>query len=56
MLISHIGIMPLKDTEYTKGKCAFKAIQYMSAGLPVIISPVGLNNEVINHGESGFCI
>jgi len=54
MLISHIGIMPLKDTEYTRGKCAFKAIQYMSAGLPVIISPVGLNNEVINHGESGF--
>lgn len=49
-----IGIMPLKDSEWEKGKCAYKLIQYMGCGLPVIASPVGMNNEVVIEGENGF--
>lgn len=45
---SHFGIMPLNDNEFTRGKGGFKLIQYMSAALPVIASPVGYNNEIIN--------
>lgn len=46
---SHIGIMPLIDSEFAKGKGAFKLIQYLSAGLPVLGSAVGYNKEVITH-------
>lgn len=49
-----IGIMPLFDTPWEKGKCAFKLIQYMSLGKPVVASPVGANNDVVIHGKSGF--
>ena len=45
---SHIGIMPLLPTEYSLGKGGFKLIQYMAAGLPVIGSSVGFNNEIID--------
>jgi glycosyltransferase involved in cell wall biosynthesis len=51
---SDIGIMPLDDSEYSKGKCAFKLLQYMAAGLPCVASPVGANKEVIDNGETGF--
>ncbi|WP_062266292.1 glycosyltransferase [Endozoicomonas arenosclerae] len=44
---SDIGIMPLANQDYEKGKCSFKLIQYMSAGLPVIASPVGMNQQVV---------
>ena len=44
---AHIGIMPLQDSTFTRGKGAFKIIQYMSIGLPVIASAVGYNNEVV---------
>lgn len=45
---AHIGIMPLQDTSFTRGKGAFKLIQYMSIGLPVLASAVGYNNDVVN--------
>ncbi len=49
-----VGLMPLDDTEWTSGKCAFKAIQYMAAGIPPIASCVGANIELINSDENGF--
>lgn len=44
---AHIGIMPLIDNEFSRGKGGFKLIQYMAAGLPVVASPVGINNEIV---------
>lgn len=46
---SHIGIMPLEKNNITEGKCAFKAVQSIGMGLPVIISNVGMNSKVINN-------
>ena len=53
---AHIGIAPMIDNQYTRGKCALKIIQYMAAGLPVISSSVGANSEVIVDGETGFLV
>jgi len=49
-----VGIMPLPDTAWERGKCGFKLIQYMAAGLPVIASPVGANSAIVEHGVNGF--
>lgn len=49
-----IGIMPLPDDEWTRGKGGFKAIQYMGVGLPVVASPVGINASIIADGVSGY--
>ncbi len=49
-----IGLAPLPDNNFTKGKCGFKILQYQSAGLPVIASPVGMNTELIEDGKTGL--
>lgn len=49
-----IGIMPLADTLWEKGKCAYKLLQIMAAGRPVVASPVGANCTVVQHGVNGF--
>lgn len=49
-----VGIMPLTDTVWSRGKCAYKLIQYMAVGLPVVASPVGMNREVVQNGVNGF--
>lgn len=49
-----IGIMPLEDSPWEKGKCSYKLIQYMGCGLPVVASPVGMNNEVVEENKNGF--
>jgi glycosyltransferase involved in cell wall biosynthesis len=51
-----VGLMPLRDDDWSRGKCAFKALQYMSTGLPAIVSNVGMNADLIRHGENGFLV
>ena len=54
LLEADIGIAPMVDDPWTRGKCALKVIQYMACGLPVISSDCGANREVIQEGETGF--
>lgn len=49
-----VGIMPLKDSPWERGKCGYKLIQYMACGLPVVASPVGANVQIVRDGETGF--
>lgn len=51
-----VGIMPLDDNPWTKGKCGFKLIQYMASEIPVLASSVGENKYIVNHGQNGFLI
>jgi len=49
-----IGIMPLEDSPWARGKCSFKMLQYLATGLPVVVSPVGMNAEILTLGELGI--
>ena len=54
LLNFHIGLMPLYDDEVSRGKCGFKAIQYMSLGIPAVVSPVGVNSQIVDDQINGF--
>ena len=49
-----IGIMPLEDDEWSRGKCGFKGLQYMALEIPAVLSPVGVNTDIIKHSNNGF--
>jgi len=51
-----VGIMPLSDEPWERGKCGFKLIQYMASRLPVIASPVGINCEIVEEGVNGYLV
>ncbi len=54
LLAFDIGIMPLPDDDWARGKCGFKLIQYLSLGIPAVSSPVGVNAKIIDGGTNGF--
>jgi glycosyltransferase involved in cell wall biosynthesis len=49
-----IGLMPLNDDLWSRGKCGLKIIQYLSIGVPVVCTPVGINSDIVKDGENGF--
>jgi glycosyltransferase involved in cell wall biosynthesis len=49
-----IGVMPLPDEEWARGKCALKALQYMALGIPTVTAPVGVNGKIIQDGQNGL--
>jgi glycosyltransferase involved in cell wall biosynthesis len=54
LMMIDIGIMPLPDDEWSKGKCGFKALQYLALQIPAVVSAVGVNNEIVEHGVNGL--
>lgn len=51
-----IGVMPLPLNKWSEGKCAYKALQYMAAGVPPVVSDVGINREIVGHGKEGLVV
>jgi glycosyltransferase involved in cell wall biosynthesis len=54
LLLMDIGVMPLSDDMWAKGKCGFKALQYMALEIPALVSPVGVNTEIIDNNINGY--
>ncbi len=54
LLKMDVGVMPLEDDKWAKGKCGFKALQYMALGIPAIVSPVGVNTKIVDPGVNGW--
>lgn len=49
-----VGIMPLEDSAWARGKCSYKMLQYMACGIPVVVSPIGMNSQLLSMGEVGL--
>ena len=49
-----VGLMPLEDNSWTKGKCSYKMLQYLACGISAIVSPVGMNKELLAAGDVGY--
>lgn len=49
-----VGVMPLRGGEYDEGKCGFKILQYFAMGAPAVATPVGVNADIVRHGDNGF--
>lgn len=54
LLKMNIGLMPIPDDDWAKGKCGFKALQYMSLGIPALVSPVAVNKKIVDDGINGY--
>jgi len=54
LLKMDVGVMPLENDKWAKGKCGFKALQYMALGIPAVVSPVGVNTKIVDHYENGW--
>ena len=54
LMAFNVGVMPLLNDKWANGKCGFKALQYMSLGIPALVSPVGVNSKIVDNGENGF--
>ena len=54
LISSDIGLAPLEDDRFTRGKCGFKILQYFSAGLPCVASPVGMNQDLVLDNKTGI--
>ncbi len=49
-----VGIMPLEDSLWARGKCSYKMLTYMACAIPVLVSPIGMNAEILSCGECGY--
>ena len=54
LLSFHVGLMPLSDDTWANGKCGFKALQYLALGIPALVSPIGVNSQIVKDGVNGF--